>query len=366
MKSETRHLVRTFHAAALAAAAAALLGAALPARAQAVIKVNEDVQFKFGALVQGQGEWLEDAATGGTQQNLFLRRARLLVGGNLAKNVTFFIDTDNPNLGKVNAGSKTISSGLILQDAFLTWKLRDELQLDAGLILTGIAHNSLQGAPSLLPVDYGSYSFLFSGPEQNVVGRDTGFQARGYVAGKKLEYRVGAWQGNRDAASRQAFRSTARVQYNFLEADTGFFYSGTSLGKKKIVAVGGGVDVQKDYRSYAADVYVDLPAGPGAVSGQLDWIRYDGGDFLKSLPQQDVVYAEAGYYFKAVKLMPFGTYGSKDVAGTNAGDESRWSVGLGYMAFGQNLNLKAAYGRIEPKGKPALDQFTVQLQAFYF
>lgn len=366
MNPEAPKGIGTVRAAALAAIAVALLGTALPAGAQAVIKVNDDVSFKFGVLLQGQGEWLEDAATGGTQQNLFLRRARLLVGGNLAKNVTFFFDTDNPNLGKVNAGSKTISSGFIVQDAFLTWKLRDELQLDAGLILTGIAHNSLQGAPSLLAVDYGSYSFLFSGPEQNVVGRDTGFQARGYVAGKKLEYRVGAWQGNRDSASRQAFRSTARVQYNLLEADTGFFYSGTSLGKKRIVAVGGGVDLQKDYSSYAADVYVDLPVGPGAVSGQLDWIRYDGGDFLKSLPKQDVIYAEAGYYFKAVKLLPFATYGSKDLAGTDAGDEARWSVGLGYMAFGQNLNLKAAYGRIEPKGKPAVDQLTVQLQAFYF
>ena len=366
MKSEMRQGVRTARAAALAGAAILLLGTALPAGAQAVLKVNDDVSFKFGVLLQGQGDWLEDAATGGTSQNLFLRRARLLVGGNVAKNVSFFLETDNANLGKVSSGSKTISSGLIVQDAFLTWKMRDELQLDAGLLLTGIAHNSLQGAPSLLPIDYGSYSFLFSGPEQNVVGRDTGFQARGYVAQKKLEYRVGAWQGNRDAASRQAFRSTARVQYNFLEADTGFFYSGTSLGKKRILAVGGGVDLQKDYSSYAADVYVDMPVGPGAVSGQVDWIRYDGGDFLRSLPKQDVVYAEAGYFIRSVKLLPFATYGSKDVAGTDAGDESRWSVGLGYMAFGHNLNLKAAYGRIEPKGKPALDQFTVQLQAFYF
>jgi hypothetical protein len=366
MKSDTRNGSRTVRAAALVLAVAAALGTAFPAGAQAVLKVNDDVSFKFGFLLQGQGDWLEDPVTGGTTQNLFVRRARLLVGGSVAKNVSFFLDTDNPNLGKVNSGSKTISSGLIIQDAFLTWRLRDELQLDAGLILTGIAHNSLQGAPSLLPVDYGSYSFLFSGPEQNVIGRDTGFQARGYVAQKKLEYRVGAWQGSRDSASRQAFRSTARVQYNFLEADTGFFYSGTSLGKKKIFALGGGIDMQKDYRSYAADVYVDLPVGPGAVSGQLDWIRYDGGDFLKTLPKQDVIYAEAGYYVKAVRLLPFATYGSKDVAGTDAGDESRWSVGLGYMAFGHNLNLKAAYGRIEPKGKPALDQFTIQLQAFYF
>ena len=133
---------------AFAALALALLLPAGLAPAQAVIKVNDDVNFKFGFLLQGQADWTENAATDSTAQNLFLRRVRLLVGGQVAKNVTFFFETDNPNLGKVAAGAKTISSGLIVQDAFVSWKLADEFTLDAGLILTGIAHNSLQSAAS--------------------------------------------------------------------------------------------------------------------------------------------------------------------------------------------------------------------------
>ncbi|MCL4809681.1 MAG: hypothetical protein KJ062_18115 [Thermoanaerobaculia bacterium] len=349
----------------LVGAALVLAVAAPRADAQAVIKVNDDVNFKLGLLFQGQADWTENAATGATAQNLFVRRVRILVGGQLAKNVTFFFETDSPNLGKVVAGSK-VTSGMFVQDAFVSWKLADELTIDAGLILTGIAHNSLQSAATLMPVDYGPHSFLFSGPTQNVVGRDTGFQLRGYPAKKKLEYRVGLWQGNRDTQSRQALRGTARLQYNYLEADTGFFYTGTSLGKKKILAVGGGYDFQKDYSSYALDAYFDHPVGPGALSAQLNWIRYDGGDFLASLPKQDVIYAEGGYYFPKVKVMPFFTCSSKDVAGTDAGDETRWSVGLGYMAFGHNVNLKAAWGRVEPGVGRSADQFTVQLQGFYF
>lgn len=350
---------------ALAGAALVLAFAAPRAEAQAVIKVNDDVNFKFGLLFQGQADWAENAATGATAQNLYVRRIRLLVGGQIAKNVTFFFETDSPNLGKVVNGSK-VTSGMFVQDAFVSWKLADEFTIDAGLILTGIAHNSLQSAASLMPVDYGPHSFLFSGPTQNVVGRDTGFQVRGYPAKKKLEYRVGVWQGNRDAQSRQALRGTARLQYNFLEADTGFFYTGTSLGKKKIFALGGGYDFQKDYESYALDAYFDHPVGPGALSAQLNFIRYDGGDFLRSLPRQDVIYGEAGYYFPKAKLMPFLTYSDKDLAGTDSGDETRWSVGLGYMAFGHNVNLKAAWGRVEPGAGRSADQFTVQLQGFYF
>ncbi|KAA0256209.1 MAG: hypothetical protein EDX89_02100 [Acidobacteria bacterium] len=346
--------------------AVALVLAAARADGQAVIKVNDDVNFKFGVLLQGQADWLESSTADDWQQNLFLRRMRLLVGGNIAKNVSFFFETDSPNLGKTVGGTKTGAS-MIVQDAFLSWKLAEEFTIDGGLILTGIAHNSLQSAASLLPIDYGAYSFDFSRPTQNVTGRDTGFQLRGYPFAKKLEYRVGVWSGQRDSASKQSFRTTARLQYNFLDADTGFFYSGTSLGKKKILAVGAGCDAQKDYKSYAADVYVDLPVGEGgAVSGQLDWIRSDGGETFTNLPKQDVIYAEGGYYLKAVKLMPFFTYGNKNVASTEAGDEDRWSVGIGYMAFGHNMNVKAAYGKIDPKNGKSVDQFTIQLQGFYF
>lgn len=356
-----------------AALALALLLPAVPARAQAVIKVNDDVNVKLGFLIQGQADWTQNAADESYAQNLFARRIRLLVGGQVAKNVSFFFETDSPNLGKVVSGAKT-TSGLIVQDAFVSWKLADELIIESGLMLTGIAHNSLQSAASLLPIDYGPYSFLYGAPtaENNVVGRDTGFELRGYPAEKKLEYRVGVWQGTRDAASRQALRYTARLQYNFLDADTGFFYSGTSYGKKKVFTIGGGYDAQKDYRSYAADVYFDHPLGPGAVSGQIDLIRFDGGSFLKTaagvptLPKQDVIYGEAGYYFPAVKLMPYFAISNKNVSGTDAGDETRWSVGLGYVPFGHNFNIKAAYGKIDPKVGKSANQFTVQMQAFYF
>jgi hypothetical protein len=333
--------------------------------AQALVKVNDDVSFKLGFLLQGQGDWLQSPVTDGYAQNLFVRRARLLVGGQVAKNVSFFFETDSPNLGKVVNGSK-VTSGLVVQDAFVSWKAADEFIVDGGLFLTGIAHNSIQSAASLLALDYGPYSFLFSGPEQNVVGRDTGFQLRGYPAKKRLEYRVGVWQGSRDAASRQALRGTARLQYNFLDADTGVFYSGTSFGKKRILAVGGGYDFQKDYKSQAIDVFFDLPVGGGAVSGQADWIRYDGGTFLPGLPKQDALYGEAGFYWSRATLMPYATWAKKDLSGTDAGDETRWSAGLGVFPAGHNFNIKAAYGRIEPTVGKGADQFTVQMQAFYF
>ena len=64
------------------------------ARAQVVIKVNDDVNFKLGVLGQFQADWLGDPTADDTTQNLFIRRVRLLFGGQVAKNVTFFVETD--------------------------------------------------------------------------------------------------------------------------------------------------------------------------------------------------------------------------------------------------------------------------------
>ena len=337
-----------------------------PALGQLQIKAGEETNIKFGVLVQGQAEWVQDPVSEGYAQNLFLRRVRILAGGQIMKNLTFFVETDNPNLGKLAGATKTISSGFILQDAMVSWKLSDEFILDGGLILTGIARNSLQSAASLLAIDYSPYSFLYSAPEQNVVGRDTGFQIHGNPAKKHLEYRIGVWQGARETGGRNSFRGTARLQYNFFDVETGFFYTGTYLGKKKILSIGGGCDFQKDYKSWAGDIFFDYPVGPGAVTAQLDYITYDGGDTFKTLLKQDTFYSEAGYLITSAKVMPYLTYAFKDISGTDTGDETRWQLGLGWYIAGHNMNLKAAYGRIDPKNGKSSNTFTVQLQGFYF
>src|SRR6185503_12567958 len=77
-----------------------LVAGSVASRAQVVIKVNDDVNFKLGVLGQFQGDWLEDPAADDTTQNLFIRRLRLLFGGQVAQYVTFFVETDAPNLGK--------------------------------------------------------------------------------------------------------------------------------------------------------------------------------------------------------------------------------------------------------------------------
>jgi hypothetical protein len=359
---------RPVHIAAVALVSfIAFIACTSTAAAQVLIKVNEDVNFKLGVLGQFQADWLEDPANDDTTQNLFIRRARLLFGGQVAKNVTFFIETDVPNLGKTLPGGKNISPSLVVQDAYGEFKVHNAFALDIGLMFVPFSRNSVQSAASLLPIDYGAYTFSTSAATQSTVGRDTGVQAKGYLLKNRLEYRVGAFQGARDANSHRAFRYAGRVQYQLLEPEAmGFFYTGTYLGAKKVAAVAAGFDAQNDYQAYDADAFVDYPVGPGAITGQLAWNRIDGGDTFVTLPKQNVVLVEAGYFIRSLKISPVVQFTNRGIVDTSIGDEKRWSVGLNYWWAGHNANIKAAYNRIDPTLRDAQNGFTVQLQLFYY
>jgi hypothetical protein len=343
-----------------------MLAAPRRATAQVVVKAGDDVSFKFGLLGQFQADTVDDPGTDAQTNNLFIRRLRLMVGGQVAKNVTFFVETDSPNLGKTLAGGKNVQPAIILQDAYAEFKVRDGFSVDAGLMFVPFSRNFLQSAASLLPIDYGAYTYSVSGPTQSSTGRDTGFQARGYALKQHLEYRVGAFQGSRDMASHRAFRYGARVQYNLLDPEVGFFYTGTYLGKKRILSIGGALDHQSDYDAYDVDVFVDHPLGAGAVTGQFDYNRLDGGTTLSTLPRQDDLLFELGYLIPAMKLTPFAQVTHRNIVATNIGDETRTSIGASYWWSGYNANIKAAYTRIHSRSLPSQNQFTCQLQVFYF
>lgn len=337
-----------------------------PASAQVTIKAGDDVSFTLGVLGQFQADTIDNPDPIPTTSNLFVRRARLLLGGQVAKNVTFFVETDAPNLGRTLPAGKNIQPSVIVQDAFATFKAVSEFSIDAGLMFVPFSRNSIQSAGTLLPIDYGAYTFSQSAPTQSTTGRDAGFQARGYFFANHLEYRLGAFQGRRDVVSANSFRWTGRTQYNFFDTETGFFYSGTFLGAKRILALGAAFDRQSDYRAYAADAFFDYPVAPGGVTARIDYTRFDGGTTLTTLPKQDDVLVEAGFLIKAMKLTPVLQWTRRDVAALPAGDENRTSIGANYWWAKHNANIKFAYTRIAPRGVGRQHELTLQFQVFYF
>src|SRR4029453_15666732 len=99
----------------------------------------------------------------------------------------------------------------------------------------------------------------------------------------------------RGKSSQNSFRGAGHVQYTFFDTESGFFTTGTYLGKKKVLTIGGGYDAQSDKKPSAGDVTSDRPLGPaGALTVQGDLIHYDGGGTF-DLPKQNDFLIEGGY-----------------------------------------------------------------------
>jgi hypothetical protein len=354
--------------------AAALLALAPGASAQWVIESSGGgSSIKLGFLAQPEAEWLEAPKGGQYAQNLFLRRFRIIFGGHVSEKWSFFFETDSPNVGKANpdkaanpAGAKDAGS-IYIQDAVLTYTQSAAFKVDAGFQLLPLSHNHEQSAASLLPVDYGPFTFVESTPTCERCGRDYGVQLRGYPAKQHFEYRVGVFSGYRGAGATNALRLTARVAWHPWAAETGYFYAGTFQASRRLLAVGASADTQKDYRSYGADIFYEQPFNQGrqGLTVQFDWAHFDGGNFLTSLPKQDTYLFEAGVHLAKGRLTPFVQYARRDFAGASP-DEDSLQAGLAWWWKGHSRNLKASVGRLHTEGQPDRVQALVQLQIYYY
>ncbi len=359
------------------AAAAALAGVLSPgaARAQATIRAGDSAFVRLGAMVQIRAESSEDAASGGTRNSLYLRRARLRVDGQVSPDVTFFIQTDDPNLGSTSP--KNLATGFTLQDAMVSWKVSNALRLEAGLLRVPLSHEVLQTTTAFLSLDVSPTANAFGTPTQSVSARDTGFEARGYVLGRgQLEYRVMVSEGIRapaapgqDDGSRNSFRTTVFLNYNFFDTEDGYVLKGTDFGRSRILSLNAGWDRQASYNTYDVNVFCLLPTGKrDELGAELQWTHYDGQTWAPSLLRQNNALVQVAYLFAAAKTQPFAKYEAQkfsDPAWAEAHDVQRWGVGLNYYVSKQNLKLTAQVLRTVPDAStrvPSTNTFTVQLQ----
>ncbi len=366
------------------------------AHAQAQIKVG-DATIRFGILAQAWGDSAQDATTEKYANNLYVRRIRFIVGGQINPNISFFFETDNPNMGKA---PKALGTGFITQDAFVEWKPTgsNAFMVDGGLFLPPLCRNCLESAATLVALDYNSFSFVESSATQSVVGRDTGFQVKGYLADNKFEYRAAVLSGIRGSGAKNAFRYTGRISYNVWDTEMGYVYPGMYFGNKRVLQIGAALDHQENYKGYSADAFLSLPMSgalgshpssgqvgpPGAtpvpaptpshdaINTELTLLSFDGGTTFATgttaIPQQRDGSFLFGYYFAVPKVQPFVRYEKQDykASANNGKDNQRIQAGLTWYPAGHNFNVKGALSRVNPRVGNATNEYTIQLQYFYY
>ena len=162
-------------------------------------------------------------------------------------------------------------------------------------------------------------------------------------------------------------RWAGRLVWYPFEGQNGFFYSGTTLGTRRLVSVGVSLDHQDHYGARGVDLFVDQPLPNGrAVTAQADYLRYDGGRTFAALPLQHTWLVEAGYFWGPTRLGAFAQAAVRRVAASHAPDTASWQGGVIYWARGARLNVKLGVGATTREGGATRAQVTAQLQLFAF
>ena len=128
------------------AAAVATVLVALPAFAYK-IQIADHTSLNIDYLLQTQASFVEKGAPDGTawSKDFFIRRSRILLFGELWKNISFFFETDQANWGK---GGKW-DAAFFVQDAYVTFKVVDAFMVDVGMVMLPFSRANLQGAIGL-------------------------------------------------------------------------------------------------------------------------------------------------------------------------------------------------------------------------
>lgn len=285
-------------------------------------------RVQVGGFLQVQGVATQDRpvtsaddATRRWAKQAQIWRARFMLGGTVSRKTSFFVQTELPTpIGVVDTGGrKNIQSPApILLDAQVEHTFNRYVSLVVGMQLVGINRNGLQSPVSLMGLEFGwfqyPYNLFENGPLGNNFGRDIGINSRGFLANDRLEWRLGVFRG-RSTDPYSPFRSVFRFNYNFMDREKGLYYTGSTLGRQRLLAVGGGVDRQGSYTSAALDGFLDLPVGNlGAITGQGSYMYLSGGNsadarsFTPLIPRQSIVFTELGFYFRQAKLQPYLKY----------------------------------------------------------
>lgn len=310
--------------------AVALLAAVLAvptAQAGPKVEFGDGGYMTLGALVQPHISLVDGAKD---DVDIFLRRMRIIVGGQITDGVKFFADTDFSNAGKTG-----VSPAFIVQDAFGDVRIFGDHWLEVGLVLLPFSFENSSSAGSPLGIDANVETIKLT----NSLGwRDAGAMLHGNF-GKMVGYRVGMFDGM-GANEGAALRFTGHVAVNILgEVETGWFFNQDRLGKSNYVSLGAGFDTQKDATATPATD----PLEPPAIADANAW----------------VVDLQSGYGFGPVHVTLNAAYHDWDnvnFKGATAFAEAgaRW----------QSAMLTLKYAIQDPDGKDTVSDATVGLHYF--
>jgi hypothetical protein len=245
--------------------------------------LNLDVQLQSWFLVNEAG------APDGTSPSydIFLRRVRLSLGGDIAKQFSWFFQLDNANFGKYGNNSGRVA----VQDAWFGWAPTGieggtVVYVDAGLLYIPISRHYLTSTTNYITADVQTDGFRIPG-NTFLAFRDVGVQVRGWALDKRIGFRAGVHEGMTPFLQPAGACATggagcitprrnpafgALVNFDLIGSEEGTFLYSTYrwkttpvlsvsvAGNYQSLAVTNGFGNLSDQRLLTTGLYLDLPA----------------------------------------------------------------------------------------------------------
>ncbi len=356
--------------------AATLSLSALPAHAGGTITIGEDKSVSVGFGMRSSFSSAENGAPNGTSdsQNFSLNNARIYLSGSLNKHIKGMLNTEKDIAGQ----------GFQAIDANVQIAITPELTIWAGRFLSPSDRANMAGSFYSLGGGYWSGIASRYGFNGGFIGRDDGVAVVGSLMGGKLAYSFGAFEGTTafqiapvtvgTRTGSDGLMYAGRLQYDFWDAEPGYYGTGNYLGGKDILAVGVAGRTQKngafstaatgDYSSYSVDFLLEKKGvGPGALSIEAAGYDYDTSNVF--LSEQGKAYsAGLGYIFNQKvgwgQFQPFVRY--QNFTPDNNIDTKKSELGVNYIIDGYNAQVSGVYSNTEVTGASDVGAINIALQ----
>jgi hypothetical protein len=347
-----------------------------------------DVSLNIGYWGQAWYQYISDydrdgdGAWNGSLNDFMVRRSYLNVNGTVTQQLSFFMHYAADRIGQegLDKPGVGLGSGLAVRDAWVTYKIHDnDLMLQIGRMYIPFTRNyGTTSTKALLTteLDWGQGGLRSGIFYPSKVGRDDSITLWGNVLDDKFQYRfmIGEGVENIQINPEDKMRFAGRLSLNLFEPETAWFNKGTYLGKKKILAIGGGFDFQPDliigeekhnYEAYTADVHLDMPMGEVAVTAEAAYITIKHSvngitwSDLKEGGNCDIAEAKAGILF-AGNIQPFAHYEKIMPDASGADDTTVYGFGCNYYIKGPGNKLTAEWSVVDNDDN-TVDIITVQV-----
>lgn len=326
------------------------------------LEVNENTWVQLGYLHQFWYQTVEDAAADGSNTNdFFTRRNRVMLLGQAAEKVHFFLNYDAPSSGSTNAVNSPV-----LTDAMVDFRIAKEFSIVVGRQLVPFSVANQSSAVTLLGMDYPTRTLA---NQPTVAGsafwRDDGISFRGHLADGMFDYRVGYFRGDRTGANAGGDgRVTGMVMVNLAQSQ-GWFFNPNSLGALDVLSFGMGFDQMSrdtdDHKAWSIFGIAEKKLGNGHLSANFAYYDWDG--VVGGMGDGNSAVLGLGYLING-KWQPTLTWQQQD---PDVGEKlDTIGLGLAYYISGHRANVKFEYS-IDDQfvGGEKVNAFRVQTQLFF-